>query len=181
MILTGDGDAQSGIWEADLEFKSVKPIVKGSQKYRACVAYPTQEGIYYGTDTPLRQNYLYKLTERDGGVALLTLYEMPGPCIFGEVVDDALYMATSVEGNPALGGLRYKLSNKLGEGVKDRYTHIIRCVDGDVSEIEKMEKDFWPMWLFQFGNAKFPISDDGRVYICPQSCKCRYGTYIVGE
>lgn len=63
IILTGDDDSESGIWEADINFEYVRPIIKGLQKYRACIAYPTKDAIYYATDTPLEQNYLYKLTE----------------------------------------------------------------------------------------------------------------------
>lgn len=37
------------------------------------------------------------------------------------------------------------------------------------------------MWLFQFGNVKFPISDDGKIYICPQSCVCDYNTYVIED
>ncbi len=180
LILTGDANNESGIWEADQEFDSVRPIVKGLQKYRSCVAYPVPDGIYYATDTPLEQNYLYKLTENDGECILTEIYKMPGPCIFGRVVKDVLYMATSVEGDPEQGG-RYMFSNKLGYGVKDRYVHIIRCENDDVSEAGKLRKDFLPMWLFQFGNAKFPVSDDGKVYVCPQSCRCECGTYVIDE
>ncbi len=181
IILTGDEDSESGIWEADINFEYVRPIIIGLQKYRACIAYPTKDAIYYATDTPLEQNYLFKLTESNGEKHLKKIYKMPGPCIFGKVSNDILYMATSVEGNPQLGSWRYRLSNKLGEGVKDKYTHIIAYSNKNIIEIGKMKKDIFPMWLFQFGNAKFPISDDGKIYICPQSCVCDYNTYVIED
>lgn len=182
IILTGDSDEESGIWDANMDFTNVRPIVAGKQIYRACVCFPTKDGIYYPTDTPLERNRLYKLNEKsDGTVSLIELYEMPGPCIYGIEHVESLYMATSVEGDPSQSAFKYRLSNKLGKGVKDRYVHIIKfSLDETVSEIASLKKDMLPMWLFQFGNAKFPSQSDGdSIYICPQSCKNSDGTYEI--
>ena len=179
LIMTGDLDEESGIWEADIDFKIVKPIVQGSQKYRACVLMPTENYLYYATDTPLEQNYIYRL---DNSGKLEQVSEIPGPCIFGIEKNDYLYFSTSVEGDPTLGKWKYKFSNKLGRGVKDRYSHLFRLSkEGEIEEITKLKKDWFPMWLFEFGNMKFPISDDNRVYVCPQSLKAKYGTYVIQE
>ena len=71
IIMTGDDDSESGIWEADCNFKTVKPIVSGKQIYRACVCFLMKSCIYYATDTPLEQNKIYKLhTNDDGGTTL---------------------------------------------------------------------------------------------------------------
>lgn len=177
IIVTGDEDNESAIWSADVEFKNVEKIVGGSQKYRACVVYPTNRGIYYATDTPLEQNWLYLL---DNNNQMHEICKMPGPCIYGRVYDGWLYMATSVEGDPSLGRWRYRLSNKLGKGVKDRNVHIIRCnEEGKVEEVTKLKKDSFPMWLFQFGNAQFPEAEDG-IYISTQST-VEKGTYKLVE
>ena len=177
IIVTGDEDSESAIWTSDINFNNVKKLVGGSQKYRACVAYPTKEGIYYSTDTPLEQNWLYFLDKEN---TLHGIYRMPGPCIYGKVYDGCLYMATSVEGNPSLGGWKYRLSNKLGKGVTDRNVHIIRCNgEGKVEEVAKFKKDALPMWLFQFGNAQFPEAEDG-IYISTQSTNEK-GTYKLVE
>lgn len=182
LILTGDSDSESGIWKADTDFKNVELIISGKQIYRACVAYPTKNGIYYATDTPLEQNKLYKLYENnDGSVSLDKIYDMPGPCIYGIILDDNLFMSTSVEGDPSVGKFRYRLSYRLGKGVKDRNVHIIKCsVEGNVSEIASFKKDILPMWLFQFGNALFPVqTDKSALYLCPQSVKGKKGTYVI--
>ena len=42
-----------------------------------------------------------------------------------------------------------------------------------------LKKDNLPMWLFQFGNAQFPIADDG-IYISTQST-VEKGTYKLYE
>ena len=177
IILTGDSDNESAIWESDIDFNNVRKIVGGAQKYRACIAYPTEMGIYYATDTPLEQNFLYLLSNNG---LLKEIYPMPGPCIYGRIYKDSLYMATSVEGDPTLGGWKYRLSSKLGKGVKDRKVHIIKCDKyGNVSEVANLKKDNLPMWLFQFGNAQFPIADDG-IYISTQST-VEKGTYKLYE
>lgn len=181
IIMTGDDDSESGIWEADLNFKNVKPIASGKQIYRACVCFPQKDCIYYATDTPLEQNKLYKLQETKNGISLTEICSIPGPCIYGTVIGDNLYMATSVEGDPSLSTVRYRLSNKLGKGVTDRFVHIIICSsDGTVREIDKFKKDILPMWLFQFGNVQFPIQNNkNEIYLCPQSTKGKKGTYKI--
>lgn len=179
LILTGDSDEESGIWEADVEFNKVTPILRGSQKYRACVLLTTNKDIFYITDTPLEYNYVYRLSIDN---TIQEIAEISGPCIFGVEKGGSLYFATSVEGDPSLGGWKYRLSNKLGNGVKDRYSHLYKLSqDGVLKEITKMQKDFFPMWLFEFGNMKFPFSSNKNVYVCPQSLKAKYGTYVLKE
>lgn len=178
IILTGDEDKESAIWEGNLDFTSVSRIVGGQQKFRSCIAYPTKTGIYYATDTPLEKNWLYFL---DDNKKIHKIYEMPGPVIYGIVKNECLYMATTVEGNPKSGKWKYRFSNELGEGVKDRFVHIIKCdAEGKVEEVARFEKDRLPMWLFQFGNAQFPITNDNEVYISTQSTK-KKGTFILKE
>lgn len=184
LILTGDSDSESGIWEADVEFKKVSAIVRGLQKYRACVLMPVDNGFYYVTDTPLENNYVCWIGNNG---EFKRLHEIAGPCIYGIEKNNSLYFATSVEGDSSfvkggslLNEWKYRLSNKLGKGVKDRYSHLYRLsTDGSLKEIGKMEKDFFPMLLFEFGNMKFPPSADDRVYVCPQSLRAEYGTYTI--
>lgn len=177
LIVTGDDDKESALWEADEEFCDVKIVCGGSQKYRACMVLTTNKGVYYATDTPLEQNYIYYLDENK---LLHEVYRMPGPCIYGTIWNECLYMATSVEGDPTLVGWQYRLSNKLGKGVNDRNVHIIKCDrEGNVTEVASFRKDFLPMWLFQFGNAQFPSANDG-VYVSTQST-VEKGTYKLNE
>lgn len=172
-ILTGDEDRESAIWYTQDNFAHVQMLVGGAQKYRACVAYPYQGGLLYATDTPLEQNYLYALRQADGKWETEALSELPGPCIYGTAREDGFYFATSVEPDASLSDMRYRVSYRLGKGVKDRYTHIIRCTaDGKVTEAARFRKDFWPMLLFQFGNCLFPDTAMDDPLICtPLSVK----------
>ncbi len=172
-IMTGDEDKDSAIWYTQDNFEHVEMLAGGSQEFRACVAFPYQDGLLYATDTPLEQNYLHKLQLKNGKWIQNVVSKMPGPCIYGTARRDGFYFATSVEPDASLSDMRYRISYKLGKGVKDRYTHIIHCTgDGQVSEAVKFKKDFWPMLLFQFGNCLFPDAElDEDLLICPQSVK----------
>lgn len=178
IVLTGDEDTESAIWETDIEFSYMREIVRGSQQYRSCIINIFDGMMYYATDTPLETNWLYRLRESDRTIN--PVCELPGPVIYGRVVDNELYFATSVEGNPNLGKWKYRISNKLGPGVKDRFVHVFKCdTNGHVFELDTLKKDIFPMWAFQFGNVLFPQTDDSCIYICPQSIKKKKGTYIL--
>lgn len=176
LILTGDGDSESVIWESSFDFSSVKQIIGGKQMFRACVCLPTKDSIYYATDTPLEENHIFRIE----GSKVIDVKTINGPCIYGLVNEGCLYFATSVEGDPTIGKLRYRLSNKLGKGVKSRFVHIMRLKStGEIEKICEFEKDWLPMWLFQFGNAQF-TNTDGCVFFTTQSTK-RKGTYLITE
>lgn len=154
LIATGDSDEESGIWKMDKQFSSIEPIVKGKQIYRACFIFPTKEGFVYATDTPLDDNAIYYYNYNDN--TTIKLFDMDGPCIYATRINKGFVMATSVEPDSTLKGWRYKFTNKLGAGVKDRYCHVV-YFDGDTfNELLKLEKDIWSMCLFQFGNCQFP-------------------------
>ena len=170
LICTGDTDEESGIWEAFDDFKSVKPLLRGSQKYRSCGAYITQKGILYATDTPLCDNGLYLFDETEQRLSLI--YEMPGPCIYTTKIKkadgtDVYIFATSVEPDSSLPTRWYRLTYRLGSGVKTRYTHIIAGnLEDGFQDVAQFKKDILPMWLFQFGNVQFPSVEKGRRIVC---------------
>lgn len=176
LIMTGDDDSESSIWEANSDFSIIKKIVGGKQMYRSCVCLPTKEAIYYATDTPLEENHIYKI--ENGKV--LEGSSINGPCIYGVIKDECLYLATSVEGDPTVGMFRYRFFNKLGKGVKSRFVHILKLnFNGQLEKIVELKKDWLPMWLFQFGNAQFIESKD-CVFFSTQSTT-KKGTYKITE
>lgn len=176
LICTGDQDAESGIWEAREDFKVVKPVLQGAQCYRTCAAYPTDGGILYATDTPLEDNGIYLYNEENK--ELQKLHDMPGPCIYSKRVvrqgrPDLFVFATSVEPDSALPSWRYKLTYRLGPGVKSRWVSLIA---GDPCRgfrtVARLKKDWLPMVLFQFGNSTFPDTPaDGPLLCTPTSVK----------
>ena len=181
IILTGDSDNESGIWISDYDFENVRPIIIGKQQYRACVVFPTQTGIYFATDTPLEENYIYFLELDENGVAksLKREYQIPGPCIYGTNIEEEFYFSTSVEPDSTLPKWRYRVTNKLGRGVIDRSTHIIKKdKKGNYIELISIKKDILPIWLFQFGNIIFPYNDGKKAYAVLQSTKEGHGITI---
>ena len=180
-ILTGDDDSESGIWFADNNFRSVKPVLVGSQQYRACVAFADGYGLFYATDTPLEKNYIYRVV-LDADMNVVNhkrLYDMPGPCIYGCRHNGNMYFSTSVEPDSSLSTWRYRFTYKLGAGVKDRYTHIIKgSNDGKFDEVGQFKKDLLPIWLFQFGNVLFPKNATKELYGVLQSTVKGHGVTV---
>lgn len=176
-ILTGDKDECSGIWCAENDFIKVSPALCGRQKYRACRGFDVSAGLLYATDTPLEENGLFLWDKREEPKLL---FKLPGPCIFATQIqcEDKEYQifATSVEPDSRYHGLRYLLTYKLGEGVKERYTYLI---GGNVEEgfevIGKYKKDIWPMGLLQFGNIWFPDNHTRELYLVFQSISGKDG------
>lgn len=152
-ILTGDLEETSGIYESDSEWKDVRPVVVGSQQYRAVVGFPYENGLVYATDSVSEENQIYLL--QDGGVKSLAPF--PGSCIYGTETKDYYVFSSTVE-PPEGRGLFNLFTYKLGKGIKDRYAHLItvRKSDLKVEEVYKAKKDIWPMKLFQYGTFMFP-------------------------
>ncbi len=182
-VLTGDEDEEAGIWIADKEFVSVKPLLLGKQSYRACVAYPTEDGLIYATDTPLEANYLFKaFISHDKVERIDVLYALPGPCIYGTKVGQMLLFATSVEPDSSLPTWRYRITRKLGAGIDGRYAHIIMTSEsGAVINDYQEKKDWLPIWLFQFGNFMFPYNTTNDIYATTQALSCGHGCTVLIE
>ncbi len=172
-VLTGDKDSESGIYEFRNDFKDVRVIVSGKQAYRACVALPTKNGLLYTTDTPLEDNFLYNLDFDTKEIK--PVIPIAGPSIYGKVLsENEMVFSTSVEPDSRITGLRYEFTNKLGPGVKDRYTHLYYVrVDGDdikAEEIFSAKKDILPMGVGQFGTLMFPAGE-GQLFVTGQAVR----------
>lgn len=157
-ILTGDFNNGAGIWKASNNFKEVKPILIGKQIYRSCVAFPTEKGLIYATDSQFITNSIRLLCNENGRWVSKFLSEVNGPVIYGCKVKNNMYFSTSVEGDSNSKGriLKY-FDTKLGPGIKENFSHIIggNYEDGFKSLL-KLEKDKYPFILFQFGAITFP-------------------------
>lgn len=174
LVLTGDADNESGIWEADCDFTEVHALLVGKQQYRACVAFPGKDTILFATDTPLEENYLYKYKE--SAKVPEPILKLPGPVIYGTSYHENGTMkylfATSVEPDSRKVGIRYLLTSKPGQGIQDRKTHVFSGnLEEGFYEICRFEKDCWPMGLCQFGNVLFPSGKAKKCWICPQGVK----------
>ena len=181
LILTGDQGNEVAIWEAKDHFATVTPLLQGSQQYRSCFAFVENDHIYYATDTPLEQNYLYDFDTVNQTTTVLN--ELPGPVIYGTAVhqaDSRYYLfATSVEPDSRIRGKRYLLTYKKGPGVQSGYTNLYYGnPEKGFHVIAKYKKDFLPMVLFQFGNVLFPAGKLEKIYVCPQSVYKYHGKTV---
>ena len=60
-VTTGDEDQESVIWRTTDGFRSLQPILCGSQQTRAVQLLFTEEAVFFGSDTPREANWLYRL------------------------------------------------------------------------------------------------------------------------
>ncbi len=159
-ILTGDFDNSSGIWIAENNFKNVYPVLRGKQEYRACVAFPINEGLLYGTDTQFQQNSI-QLLYKDKVWKTKNIFNVNGPIIYGTKFKDDFYFSTSVEGESSEKGkyLQY-LDRTKGKGVITNYSHIVKGnLNDGFKVVYKNKKDIYPFILFQFGSITFPSGE----------------------
>jgi hypothetical protein len=138
-VLTGDCGDECRILRASCDFSRVDTVLQGNQQARAVALVPTEDGLYFSSDTPLEPNYIYRL-DRQGSVSQLT--PIPSSSIYGCRVGDRVFFSTMVEPS---------------EVNRDQN---VRIFGGNLltgwQSLLSWRKDRWPMGLFQYGNAFLP-------------------------
>jgi hypothetical protein len=141
-VLTGDNGSECRILRASCDFKTVDTVLAGQQQARAVALVPTPDGLYFSSDTPLEPNHVYCL-ERGG--TLTQLAALSSSSIYGCRAGSGIFFSTMVE------------PSQINQ---DRNLRLYGSRDGvDWPSLLQWRKDFWPMALFQYGNAILP---DGR-------------------
>lgn len=174
IIMTGDSDEGSGIYLFYDNFKNVTTVAGGSQQSRSCVAFVREEGIYYATDTPFDQNYVYFASEQEeGNWYSEALAKIDGSCIYGGETQDHLVFNTVVETDSEKKGLHLLFTYKRGPGIVDWYTKVyVLDKNGENSMVLKYKKDIFPMGLCQFGSVCFcPSGEKNTLWISPTAVK----------
>lgn len=135
-VLTGDIDGECRVLRASLDFSRVESVISGNQQARAVAAVPKKDGLYFASDTPLEQNYIYKL-DRQGNLARLA--EIHASVLCGCAVGDAVFFTTMIE--PSAVNL-------------DRTVSVYGSADDAAwPRLQSWKKDRWSEKLFQYGNA----------------------------
>lgn len=161
-ILTGDFDDAAAIWCAKDNFKFVEPIFRGKQIYRSCVAFVTEDGLTYMTDTPFENNYICRIKYKfyDNKWVHEKITSINGSCIYGTKLNEKHFVfQTTVESDGRNSGnlLNFIFERKRGAGIKSNYVCLYSGTPDDGFKIiYKQKKDFWPFALFQFGTFQFP-------------------------
>lgn len=166
-IFTGDFNSASAIWMAKNNFKHVEIILRGNQAFRACVGFPTKDGILYGTDSQFERNTLRILVKNGEGWLSKEIAKINGPVIYGCKILDKYVFSTSVEGGIlSKNFLTNFINNKPGDGIIENYSHIITGnIENGFKTIYKIPKDSFPFIPFQFGVFTFPSGDNVSEYL----------------
>jgi hypothetical protein len=141
-VLTGDNGSECRILRVSCDFKTVDTVLSGHQQARAVALVPTPEGLYFSSDTPLDSNHVYRL---DRGGNLAELAGLTSSSIFGCRAGGGIFFSTMVEPSQTNLDPSVRLYGSLA--------------GNDWRSLMQWRKDFWPMSLFQYGNAILP---DGR-------------------
>ena len=140
-VTTGDSDAESALWVTKNGFKSLEKVVFGSQQTRAVQLLFSKDYIYFGSDTPLEQNYLYRFHRE--ALEVKRLQKVEGSIFFGVKIREQLCFSTVVE--PSFVNTSKNIV-------------IWQSVDGKKwKQIAVFKKDFLPTKIFQYGQVFFPI------------------------
>ncbi len=152
-VTTGDEDDESAVWRSTDGFRSLSSIISGSQESRVVSLLFTDRHVYFGTDSPHRVNYLYRMDRT--GDNLLRLQEVGGSVFYSCKVGDALFFSTAVEPS---------------EANSSRYAEVWGSMDGLAwKKVMEFRKDLWPMKWFQYGQVLFPNGpgDSRNLYVTP--------------
>lgn len=138
-IFTGDYGNECRILRASLNFEVIDEVLAGNQQARAVAVVITEHGLYFASDTPLEQNYIYHL-DRRGNVRTLSV--ISSSSIYGCRNQSGIFFSTMVEPsevNPATS------------------VTLVGSEDGAIWEtLADWRKDRWSMKFFQYGNAFLP-------------------------
>ena len=94
---TGDRDDESALYFSKDRGETFVAILSGDQKYRAVSLIFTPDYIYWGSDIPTRQNYIYRLNRKTGEVEALA--EVGGTAMYSAVLQNGILLfATNAEG-----------------------------------------------------------------------------------
>ena len=149
-ILTGDYGDECRILRAACDFSHVEVVLQGKQQARAVAAIPTEDALYFSSDTPLEQNYIYRL-DRQG--TLSQLAAISSSSIYGCRVGNNLFFSTMVEPSD--------VNRDPTVRVYAADTH----TPNHWQPALQWQKDRWPMGLFQYGNAFLPDGNNGTPYL----------------
>jgi len=96
-VATGDEDAECRIMYSEDGAKTFKTIGQGTQESRAVSLIFTKDFIYWGTDCPYKQNYIFRWDRKTR--KRQEVQKINGPAYYStKLRDGSLVLATTVEG-----------------------------------------------------------------------------------
>jgi hypothetical protein len=149
-ILTGDYGDECRVMRANCDFSNLEIVLQGNQQARAVAAIPSEDALYFASDTPLEQNSIWRL-DRQG--MLSRVAPISSSCISAARVGSRLFFSTMVEPSEV------------------NLDPVVRVYARDVRDPERWHsllswrKDPWPMKFFQYGNAFLPDGQNTTQYL----------------
>ena len=142
-IFTGDYGDECRILRASPDLKNVEAILEGNQQARAVAAIVSEDGLYFASDTPLEQNFIYHLN-RTGRIE--KHHAIPSSSIYACQNRRGMFFSTMVEPSDA---------NPTADAA------LFGSSDGsEWSLLGSWRKDRWPMKFFQYGNTFLPDGEN---------------------
>lgn len=148
-VTTGDDDREAGIWVTRDRFRTLDLVAAGSQQTRAVALCFSATHVYFGSDTPLEQNHLYRIDRCSGQIEKL---QAVGSSVFyGCRAGSWLFFSTAAEPSKVNTAKRVE----------------VWCTpDGERwSLLRTFTKDCWPHRLFQYGQVLFPLGPGDDRYV----------------
>jgi hypothetical protein len=137
-LTTGDCDTESGIYFSTDGGKSFSSIGRGDQSWRAVTLLFTEEYIYWGTDSPEEQNYIFRYHRKKDKRE--RLQKVNGPIYYGTKTKESVIFTTAVEKN---------------DNECEKKVHFWFSRDGlNWVDYISFNKDLWPA-IFQYGTVDF--------------------------
>jgi len=141
-VLTGDNQDECKVVRASRDWKTVDEVLSGNQQARAVAIVLTKEALYFASDTPLEQNFIYRM-DRGGNLTQLT--PINNSSLYSCRVRDALFFSTMVEPSDVN---------------TDGHARVYGSLDGSSwQSLLGWPKDPWPM-VFQYGNVILPTGEN---------------------
>ncbi len=142
-ILTGDDGEECRILRASCDFKNVDVLVRGNQQARAVALLVTKNALYFSSDTPLERNHIYRFDRRGG---LTVVGDLSSSSISGCKVGQSTWFSGMAEPS---------------EVNEENCVTLYGSANGaQWNPCAQWKKDFWPMRLFQYGNAFLPDGEN---------------------
>jgi len=142
-MVTGDADAESRVIRVSSDWREMRTVLSGSQQTRVLALVPTEQALYFATDTPSETNHIYRL--RRGGTPE-PLAVIAGSGMRGCRVGRALFFSSGVEPSAVN---------------QHPFTCLYGSSDGRYwTKLRQWRADFWAGRLFQYSRFLLPRGEN---------------------
>jgi hypothetical protein len=148
-VTTGDTDSEAGIWKTTNNFQTLQKIAGDSQQYRVIQLLFTPTYLYFGSDAPSEQNYIYRMDRM--GRNLEKLVDVGSSVFFGCKVGESLFFSTAVEPSD----VNLTSNSEVWQSDNGQDWH----------KLLEFKKDIWSMKYFQHGQVLFPTGNNNSQYL----------------